>query len=294
MWLYRYYDAGDGGGGDLAPEGAAPPAAPSATPGSDKAPATPSDRQPEPGIPEFADLNEAKSWANEMAKKHAETSKASDELKKAHEALKAKVGDQGNKLSDYKKLQEALASDPKEMIANLAKQFKVDLKAAGDNPKEPQLDPAQLLNMMSTDPEKARELLEEAAGANQSVNLEKMIDNKIAPFADMALETQLQQRHQDWDDLAEDRKLTNMKVMAKVMPFNELLHFAVRGQRIAEVGEAEYKRGYEKAEADMAKKMQEAGMSSGATAHTDPTKQQEARQKLGQALAFMYQKGQGI
>lgn len=200
----RFFDEGDSGGSGEGSGGLSP--SKNATPNTEEGGAGGSgDGHKEPSFEEqFKTLNE----------EHLK-------LKEEHDKVTKKLGQQSQQVGTLNKFTEALKSNPKSFLQNLANQNNIKIKF--DEPETPDL---QKVMAEGTAEEQAK-----ALEMRDQMTAERT-RNELLATLEPVNEFVYAQKYKDWDDFTPERDAMNLLVKSGQISNKELLHLAVRGSNL--------------------------------------------------------------
>lgn len=220
----RFFDQGDGAGGDL------PEAADANKPDPNAAPADKGDAGgKEPVKPTVESLT-----------------KELEEVKGKHADLATKLGAQSGNIGKLKVMADAIQNDPLAVIKGIAKKAGINLNLG--NSQAPDL--AKVLTDGSPEEQAT------AITAGQTASEKQVLDNMNAAL-DPLVEEGMKTKYNDWDDLGDSRDAVAVVHVSGKLPDRELYHLAARGAVMETALEKAVEHGKKARDAELAKKNQE-------------------------------------
>lgn len=225
FWMFcsarnRSTDGGDGGAGSGGSDGGTDSGAGGGTGGKITEPT-------------FETVDEGKAAYKKLQEEHLKLNETSTKTAADYEKLTKKVGSQADELGHLKKLQDALAApDKADAVKRIAELAGIDLSELAA-PKEVSFE--DVVKAMQDDPKLAEQLLgDQAKGAE--AKFRQMLQQELAPYQKHMLDTAMEKQFgEDWDKLKDERKTLLDGLLSGERPQEEILHLAVRGEKIKDI-----------------------------------------------------------
>jgi hypothetical protein len=196
---------------------------------------------------------------------------SAEDLLKENESLKTKIGGFGRDAGNYRKIMQAVQSDPAAFIKALAKENKLNVKF-----EDSAFDHDALTKAVNDGTATKDQLTQFRQSMKDEVI--KEIFGEFKPVLSTMMEERLAGRYKDFDDLAQDREELSMAVASRQITSDEVYHLAARGRRIdAALKDAE-KSGYDRAMKEVGGKLK-GGIEDG-SGHVDEKKFKAENQKV--------------